>query len=257
MAAATVLSALFERIQRAGQAAAAEPTGPAPSYEDGSLSTWGQSVEFLGDPRFREAHASALGSGQTWTRSGADLAWRVAICCWAGAHAARLPGDFVECGVHTGMFSLAVCSYTSFNDTGKRFWLFDTYSGIPDEQISPAERALGREDYASLYPDSFELVRKNFAPYPRAELVRGVVPASLDTVSIDQVAYLSIDMNIALPERAALEYFWPKLVPGAVVVLDDYGWEGHVEQKHALDDVARARGVEILCLPTGQGLLFK
>ncbi len=53
--------------------------------------------------------------------------------------------------------------------------------------------------------------------------MRGKVPESLATVEIERVAYLSLDMNIAYPEIEALKHFWPKLVPGAIVVLDDYG----------------------------------
>jgi predicted O-methyltransferase YrrM len=83
------------------------------------------------------------------------------------------------------------------------------------------------------------------------------VPESLSTVEVDRVAYLSIDMNIAYPERKAIEHFWPKLAPGALVVLDDYGWMNYEEQKQTMDDFARGVGVEILTLPTGQGLLVK
>jgi hypothetical protein len=64
-------------------------------------------------------------------------------------------------------------------------------------------------------------------------------------------------MNIALPERAALEYFWPKLVSGAVVVLDDYNWLSYREQKLAHDAFAKSMGVQILPMPTGQGVLIK
>jgi hypothetical protein len=59
------------------------------------------------------------------------------------------------------------------------------------------------------------------------------------------------------PEIAAAEYFWDKLVSGAVVVLDDYGFELHEPQKRAFDFFAEKRGVQVLCMPTGQGLLFK
>ena len=51
-----------------------------------------------------------------------------------------LAGDFVECGTNTGIMSLAICKYIDFNNTGKRFFLFDTYCGIPEEQILPEER---------------------------------------------------------------------------------------------------------------------
>jgi O-methyltransferase len=64
-------------------------------------------------------------------------------------------------------------------------------------------------------------------------------------------------MNIAYPERKAIEYFWPKLSCGALVVLDDYGWLGYEEQHEAMDDFAKSVGVEILSLPTGQGLIAK
>jgi hypothetical protein len=48
-----------------------------------------------------------------------------------------------------------------------------------------------------------------------------------------------------------------KLVPGAVMVLDDYGWEAHYEQEVGFDRFAAQKGVMILALPTGQGLILK
>ena len=54
-----------------------------------------------------------------------------------------------------------------------------------------------------------------------------------------------------------MEHFWDKLAHGALVIFDDYGWAGYKERKHTLDDFAHTRGVEILNLPIGQGLLNK
>ena len=59
------------------------------------------------------------------------------------------------------------------------------------------------------------------------------------------------------PEVAALNYFWPRLLPGAFVLLDDYAYSGFGEQKAAMDELARAKNIQILSLPTGQGLLVK
>lgn len=87
--------------------------------------------------------------------------------------------------------------------------------------------------------------------------MRGLVPDTLPTVPIDRVCYLSVDMNIVEPEVAALEYFWDKLVPGAAVILDDYGWANYQLQQEAHDRFAAARGVPVLHLPTGQGLIIK
>ena len=71
------------------------------------------------------------------------------------------------------------------------------------------------------------------------------------------VAFLHIDMNCALPERVAFEFFWDRLSPGAVVLFDDYAYYGHNCQREAIDAAARARGTEVLSLPTGQGLIVK
>lgn len=80
---------------------------------------------------------------------------------------------------------------------------------------------------------------------------------TLDQVKNDKISFLSIDLNCAAPEIAAADFFWDKLVNGASIVLDDYGWAKHIVQKHAFDDFARRRGVPILSLPTGQGLIIK
>jgi hypothetical protein len=64
-------------------------------------------------------------------------------------------------------------------------------------------------------------------------------------------------MNCAPPEIAAADHFWDRLSPGAVMLLDDYGYYGFTPQKEAFDEFARRRGIAICALPTGQGLIVK
>jgi hypothetical protein len=64
-------------------------------------------------------------------------------------------------------------------------------------------------------------------------------------------------MNCAAPEVAAARHFWPKMSPGGMIVLDDYGFTVHVEQRRAFDSFAAEQGVPLLALPTGQGLILK
>lgn len=232
------------------------------SYDDGTMKMGGRNVDFLTDPRFVEANQAGLDAGLqfTWPGTGnvIDMPWRVHIACWAAAHAVHLPGDLVECGVHTGSLSLAICKYIDLNSTGKSFYLFDTFTGIPVEQMAGDELPFRTDENRMYYQqDSYETARKNFEPYPNVRLVRGRVPDTLASVEIEAVSYLSLDMNIAAPEVAALEFFWPKLSTGAIVLLDDYGWTHYRPQKVALDRFAAERKVGIATLPTGQGLLIK
>lgn len=231
-------------------------------YNSDGLMVWGKSVDFLTDPRFIEAYELGMGSGHKIMRKsdGSEdihIEWRVMVALWAASHARKLEGDFVECGVNTGILSLAVCKYIDFNSTGKRFFLFDTYCGVPEHQIHDKEERQVVQKVSKYYEECFGLAKQNFSQFPRAVLVRGCVPDTLNSEKIDKVCYLSIDMNIVEPEIAAIEFFWEKLSSGAPVILDDYGFKPHRKQKEAFDAFARRTGVEILTLPTGQGLLLK
>jgi len=139
----------------------------------------------------------------------------------------------------------------------KRFFLFDTYQGIPIEQASEKERSAREVENARFYEECFELATRNFAKWPNCVLVRGRIPDTLGVHDIDRVAYLHLDMNIAAPEIAAIEHFWPRIVTGGVVLLDDYGFEQYRPQKIAMDAWASSAGVAIATLPTGQGLILK
>lgn len=233
-----------------------------PSYDSDYLRVWFKNIDFLDDQQFMRAYRAGVNSGHkiggaTAATQDIHIEWRIHVCCWAAWHAKQLVGDFVECGTNTGIMSLAICNYLDFNHLQKDFYLFDTYCGIPDDQVTPGERKNGLHLQNSDYEECFERAKQNFAPFKRAQLVRGKVPDTLTSVSIDKICYLMLDMNIVAPERAALEYFWPKLVSGAIVLFDDYGWSGYIAQKQAHDAFAESKGVKILNLPTGQGMLIK
>ena len=229
------------------------------NYHGDGLAVWNKNVEFLSDPKFVEAYDLAANSGHLFGRRGEKLKveWRVNTALWAAQQAVRLEGDFVECGVNTGILSLAICNYLDFNSLDKHLYLFDTYSGIPEDEANYAETVENIKLKNTYYCDCYEVAKKNFAPWPKALLVRGRVPDTLTTVSIDKVCYLSLDMNVAEPELAALTHFWPKLVRGGIVLIDDYGWETCEQQKAVVDAFAMQVDTPVLLLPTGQGIIVK
>ncbi len=229
------------------------------SYSGSGLRAFGKIAGFLNDERFQRAYARGWNSANKNARHIDDNRWIVHTALWAATQAARLPGDFVECGVNTGMYSLAICDWLDFKTLDKDFWLFDTFNGIPIEQMSAAERdGIAGWHNRESYEECFDRASASFAPWSRCRLIRGSVPATLAAFPKDRrVSYLSIDMNIVVPEIAAIEFFWDRLVPGAVVLLDDYAWATHLPQKQAFDDFARAHDAMILTVPTGQGIIIR
>ncbi len=122
------------------------PSGVKPmwldySYDAMGLRTFGKSTEFLRDERFLRAHARGWACAGRKRRHIDDIRWNMHVALWAASQAARLPGDFVECGVDNGMLSVGICEWLDFNRMDRDFWLFDTFDGIPESQMSAAERA--------------------------------------------------------------------------------------------------------------------
>lgn len=221
------------------------------TYNEDGLATE-HNCDFMQDQLFLESYGLGERTG-SWR--GAKPHWRAYVCCWAAEKAKTLEGDFVECGVNKGGYALTVMNYTGFRNLEKRFYLLDTFSGFVDKYITDEERKLGRRA-GTKFEECHEDVVRTFKGW-NAVIVRGAVPETLPLVESKKVCYLSIDMNCVIPEIAAAEFFWDKLVSGAVMVLDDYGWAGHHLQKRAFDRFASDRRVSVLSLPTGQGLVLK
>jgi len=215
---------------------------------------------FLSDPAFQAAYARGVAASH-----GHDpqTHWRVHVALWAARQSLAIPGDFVECGVNAGFVSSAILHALDWAPLPRRFFLVDTFAGPALNQYSPAETAAGRPGlaHASLasgaYVTDLTRVHANFAAWPQARIVPGTVPEILPSLDTNEVAFVHIDMNCALPEREAFAHFWPLLSPGGIILFDDYVYYGHQANTAALDEVAARFGLKILALPTGQGLVLK
>jgi hypothetical protein len=228
------------------------PAPEAAAYNEDCLMTT-HNADFVRNPRFVAAYNRGIAA------VGGDyrFRWRVHVGLWAAARAVHLPGDFVECGVNRGFMSSAIMQYLEWNRLDRRFFLFDTFRGLDEDLLTDEEKRLGKTASFNNYTECFAEAQANFAEFKQVFLIRGSVPSTLPQAQTDEVCYLHIDMNCVAPEVAAIHYFWERLVAGALVLLDDYGSPGYEPQKHGMDAFARDQGVEILSLPTGQGMIIK
>jgi hypothetical protein len=217
--------------------------------------------DFMQDPRFIRAYdrgtQASRGIDHQWY-------WRFHIGLWCLRTAMKLPGDFVEFGVNYGMLASGGMLDLDWNHKDKTFYLFDSFAGMKPEHIDGAEA--GRDhlaDYNStalsngFYAISADEVRANFAEFQRVKIVVGFVPDTLGELSSQHLAFVHIDMNNPKPEEDALRFVWDRIVPGGIILLDDYAQKGFELQKTAMDALAREIGFHILALPTGQGLILK
>jgi hypothetical protein len=227
-------------------------------YDQDGLTTI-HNHEFMQDSSFVRSYSrgvKAAGQDYNWH-------WRVHIGLWAARTAARLPGDFVECGVNAGFLSSSIMTDLNWDSLNKTFHLLDTFYGLDKDQISSEEIRDGiikkNEELIQkgFYVTSSEKVKQNFSEWKNINIIEGSIPETLKQINSDRISFVHIDLNCAPPEVAAIKFLWDKLVTGAVILLDDYAYNGYHYQKYAMDEFAKEIGISIASIPTGQGIIIK
>jgi hypothetical protein len=163
----------------------------------------------------------------------------------AAGHVARsgVPGDYVECGVWRGGSSmLAALTFAEAAEPDRRLWLYDTFEGMtePTERdrafdsatpISDDWSSYRTETGSSLAYASLGEVKANMQqagiPPDRLEYVAGRVEETIPARAPEQIALLRLDTDWYESTRHELEQLYPRLSPGGVLIVDDYGhWAG-------------------------------
>lgn len=216
-------------------------------------------VPFLEDSRFEAAWAeTARFNEPLFGATLPDVRWRCHTCIWAARHGLSLEGDFAEFGVSTGILSSMILRTTDVAASGKRFFLFDTFEGIPEDMLLPSELKKGKRANATHYAtDNLGIAKRVFADFPQVSFEVGRLPETIETAALDRLSYVSIDLNSAVAEMAVINRIWDIITPGAMIVLDDYGFPKNEAQQKAWDTFAASKDRGVLALPTGQGLLIR
>jgi hypothetical protein len=207
---------------------------------------------FLEDAEFTALFEEIV---EPWLGRRVDLRWRVWILTQAARQSSPLPGNFVEFGVYRGGYAFMVLSRTALRDD-QRFYLFDTFAGIPGTRLTERENADG---FAKRLSDtSVEHVSKLLARWrSRLVFVEGDVFETIPQTETGPLAFASLDLNASGATGEALRYLYPRLVPGAMLVMDDYGWAGYEDQRAVIDGFFEGKPERVMALPTGQALVVK
>jgi hypothetical protein len=228
---------------------------PKKVHAQDMLITCGRSLSFQADRQFMASFAR-----HAHTEQEKSLVWRLHVLTWAAANALHVEGDFVECGVLRGFCSAVLCQYLDFGKLDRRYYLYDTFSGLPEETSTEMERKLWNAGYEEESIDCDALyaqVCAVFSAYANVRVVRGVVPHSFEQAMPEKIAFLHVDMNSEKAEIAALDVLFDKVAAGGLIVLDDFGWLCNVNQNTAETAFFAERDHKVLELPTGQGLVLK
>jgi O-methyltransferase len=194
------------------------------------LFVWFRNLFFTTDPKFD----AACGSLDFVLRA---RLWRLHNLCWA---AEQTSGNIVDIGTYDGKALEVVLRYAG---EGRQVWAYDLFDDVPQE----ARKA----DHG---PTLAATVAERLKPY-NVTVHAGDIRTTAHTLP-DTIGFCQIDLNDAAAEGYVFPLVYERLLPGSIVIFDDYGFRRYRES--ALTHQRFLQGKEqVLELPTGQGLLVK
>ena len=110
--------------------------------------------------------------------------------------------------------------------------VFDTFTGHPNI-IDPTRDGPHVE---KLFADtSAEAVQLYLSEFPKIEMHVGAFADTCGTIANNKFALVHIDVDLFRSTVQALAFFWPRMVPNGVIIIDDYGFSSCVGLKEAVD----------------------
>ena len=162
----------------------------------------------------------------------------------------RVPGVFIELGVYKGESARVIHHL----DPDRPFHLFDTFSGFPAIDLS-----LETGEAATYTPDNFadtnvQSVLKKIDGNYNVIIHQGYFPESARDFK-DGVALVNIDADLYNPTKAGLEFFYPLLSPGGIIMVHDYNhkWPGIIK---AVDEFLLTITESLVILPDTNGTVM-
>lgn len=153
-----------------------------------------------------------------------------------------IEGHVVELGCYRGLSSLLMLQET--DTKGKDYHIFDSFEGL-------------NEQYPGMFTASLSYVSHILKDYPLAEYYVGWIPYTFSQLEEHTYRFVHVDVDTPTPTVASLEYFYPRMSTGGIIVCDDYGskiWEG---LKEAVDTWVTRNNARTFQLSTGQLVIIK
>jgi Macrocin-O-methyltransferase (TylF) len=157
-------------------------------------------------------------------------------------------GDCAEVGVWRGNSAAILADFAV--KSGRRLFLFDTFTGFDERDFIGIDRNM-RSGFADT---SIDYVRQTVGCDTTTTYVEGFFPQSVTAeIAERRYALVHIDCDLYAPMKAALEFFYPRMPKGGMLILHDYSSGAWAGAKQAIDEFYRATGEHVSLWPDKSG----
>ena len=150
---------------------------------------------------------------------------------------ASAEGDVVEFGCYAGTTSLFISRLLTMQKSTREFHVYDSFEGLPEKRAQDQSRAGDQFKAGELAVTKKQFIvnyKKAGVSLPRihkawfSDLTEADIPETIAFAFLDGDYYESV--------MTPLKLIWPRLVPGAIIVVDDYANEALPGAAKAVDE---------------------
>lgn len=170
------------------------------------------------------------------------------------SQALNLAEDFWECGVYRGGTAMMLATLIAERGWAQtvKLHLFDTFEGMPQTDAEKDHHQAG-----DFWSTSVESVSRRVGHPGRVVLHQGLMPETFGGMEGAKIAFAHIDVDVYKSVRDCCEFIYPRVVPGGVMIFDDYGFKSCPGARQAVDEFFKGKAEKPLVLPTAQAIIFK
>lgn len=139
---------------------------------------------------------------------------------WTLVGEAARGGDLIEVGCWRGGSGCVIASRARYRHSDATVYLCDTFEGIVD--ADPAREGYRNGEFADT---SIDCVRglADRMDLTNVEIIAGRFPDKMPYASAKTISFAHIDCDSGASAQASFEWIWPRVIPGGIVIFDDYG----------------------------------
>jgi O-methyltransferase len=167
-------------------------------------------------------------------------------------HTLTIDGDVVECGVYKGGTAALLSCILDETNTKKQLYLFDTFEGMPE-----TDKKYDIHKKGDFSDTSLESVQQFLSNTTRCVYKKGFMPDTFSGLEAMAISFCHIDVDIYSSIIDSLNFIWPRLSRGGIIVFDNYGFPSCPGALYAVDSFFKNRPEIPLCLQTGQAIVIK
>lgn len=168
--------------------------------------------------------------------------------------------SIAECGCWLGQSSYIIAKAIKNNGFKNMFYIFDSFEGLSSYSIydKKEDKSDVIEKTRKFFAFDFHLVKNNLKEFDFINYLKGWIPSRFNELSEKNFCFVNIDVDLYEPIRDSLEFFFPRLVAGGCIFLDDYGFNQFPGASKAIDDFIKLNKPSyFVAIPTGGAYLIK